>query len=179
MENARPLGASHSLSNSQRAYLSGTFDDPDLGKFGKAFYFYLVPEGKGTVQLEWPEITQKVNECYENSFSQLGLPFRDRQLRRLFRKYMAVTLRWTSKLTGRIARDVIDEKRGDDSPLNPTEQVMHDLRYGRAEHFGKINVGYLYGCGPLFATFFNDVFRSVANGELHLPPTEGVADRAS
>jgi hypothetical protein len=41
---------------------------------------------------------------------------------------------------------------------------MHDLRYGASESFGKINVGFLLGCGPLFASFFNDIFRSVANG---------------
>jgi hypothetical protein len=31
---------------------------------------------------------------------------------------------------------------------------MLKLKYGAAEHFGRINIGFLFGCGPLFETFF-------------------------
>ena len=32
------------------------------------------------------------------------------------------------------------------------------------EQFGRINAGYLTGCGQLFSAFFNDIFEAVANG---------------
>lgn len=145
--------------------LPAIFDDPDLGAFGKAFYFHLVPEGQGRHEFEaWPEINRAIEECRAKDFSQLGLDFSSAHLRRLFRKYMAVMIRWTSKMTGQLALEVIKAKLGDAAQLTEPELALFNLRYGASPIFGKINVGYLSNCGSLFTEFFNDVARSIAGG---------------
>ncbi len=89
---------------------------------------------------------------------------------------MAVTVRWTSKMTGQLARQLIDQWRDDNSPLSPVEETMLSLRYGAAEHFGKINVGFLFGCGPLFETFFNEIYRSIGNGQPQAEQDQATTD---
>lgn len=145
--------------------LPARFEDPDLGKFGKALYFHLVPEGHGRAEFAgWREINEKIEQCRTNDFAPLGLPFSPTQLRKLFRKYMAVMVRWTSKMTGQLALGVINAKLGEASPLTERELALLNLRYGDSAIFGKINVGFLLDCGPLFTEFFNDIGRSIANG---------------
>jgi len=150
-------------------YLRRQFDDPKLGAFGKALYFQIVPPGTGRVELDGWEPGAIVETCKKNDFADLKLGFSARELHQLYRKYMAVTVRWTSKLTGQLAHLLIEEMRSDTRPLTPAEQTMVSLKYGAAEHFGKINVGFLFGCGPLFDTFFNEIYRSIGNGR---PETE-------
>ena len=141
------------------------FEDPALGKFGKALYSHLVSEGEGRAEFKgWPEINKRIEECRAKDFAQLGLPFSSAQLRKLFRKYMAVMIRWTSKMTGQLALDVINAKLGKGAQLTERELTLLNLRYGASAIFGKINVGFLFGCGPLFAGFFNDIYRSIAGG---------------
>jgi hypothetical protein len=140
------------------------FDNPILGKFSKALFFHLVPEGEGRAELEWSDISKEIRRCRRRSFAQLQLDVPGRELRRLYRTLMAVTVRWMSKLTGQLAEELIDEMRDDSRPLRAEEVAMRDLRYGAAANFGKINVGFLFECGPLFATFFNNIFQSIADG---------------
>ncbi|MCA9123914.1 MAG: hypothetical protein H6822_30155 [Planctomycetaceae bacterium] len=144
--------------------LQRQFDDPDLGKFGKALYHHLIPPGEGREVVEcWSNLTKEIERCRADDFRDLGLGFDRNYVRQLYRKYMAVTIRWTSKMTAKVARSVIDALHDDITSLSPSEQVMHELRYGAAECFGKINVGFLFGCGPMFECFFNDIYRSIAS----------------
>jgi hypothetical protein len=146
--------------------LPDKFDDPDLGKFGKKFYHHLIEPGEGRAVVEkWSDITKEIERCRQNYFADLNLGFEARYLRRLYSKYMAVVVRWMSKLTGDLATQLIDEKRTDDSPLTPVEVAMRNLRYGSAEQFGKINVGFLFGCGQLFSVFFNNIYQAIAGGQ--------------
>lgn len=146
-------------------FLKRRFDDSDLGAFGKALYFQMVPPGTDRFELDGWEPGAIVESCKENGFAELNLDLSARELQKLYRKYMAVTVRWTSKLTGQLAHQLVEERRSDNRPLTPAEQTMLDLKYGAAESFGKINVGFLFGCGPLFETFFNNIYRSIANEE--------------
>ena len=145
-------------------FLGRTFDDPELGKFGKALYFQIVPPGEGRCELEGGEPGAVVTHCIENSFADLKIGGSARERCRLFRKYMAVTVRWTSKLTGQLAQQLVDEMKPDELPLSPAEHTMLNLKYGAAECFGKINVGFLWKCEDLFEAFFNEIYRSVAEG---------------
>ena len=156
--------------------LERQFDDPKLGAFGKALYFQIVPPGNGRLELEGSEPAKIVENCKENDFAELNLGLSPRELRRLYRKYMAVTVRWTSKMTGQLAQHLIHKMKSDTSPLSPVEQIMLKLKYGAAEHFGKINVGYLFGCGPLFETFFNEIYRSIADGRSRVEQGQATTD---
>ena len=156
--------------------LERQFDDPKLGAFGKALYFQIVRPGNGRLELEGSEPARIVENCKENDFAELDLGLSPRELRRLYRKYMAVAVRWMSKMTGQLAQQLIDKMKSDTSPLSPVEQIMLKLKYGAAEHFGKINVGYLFGCGPLFETFFNEIYRSIADGPSPEEQTQATAD---
>lgn len=145
-------------------HLDHEFRDPKLWRFAWELYVHLVPEGEGLVKLDLPSVSRKIDQYRENDFAQLGLDLTGRELQRLFRKMIAVTLRRTSKLTGRVALDVIREKYDGTVALNPTEELLLNLRYGSTEQFGWINAGYLTGCGQLFSAFFNDIFEAVAKG---------------
>jgi hypothetical protein len=157
--------------------LPDEFDDPDLGKFGKKFYHHLIEPGEGRAVVDkWSDITKEIERCRQNCFADLNLGFEARYLRRLYRKYMAVVVRWMSKLTGDLATQLIDEKRSDVSPLTPVEVAMRNLRYGSADQFGKINVGFLFGCGQLFSVFFNNIYQAIAGGQSEARRTKATND---
>ena len=157
-------------------FLERQFEDPILGKFGRALYFQIVPPGKGRMELKASEPWAIVKKCKENDFSDLKLSLSARESQKLFRKYLAVTVRWTSKMTGQIAHQLVKELCNDERPLTPAEKTLLNLRYGAAEPFGKINVGFLFGCNSLFITFFNNIFRSIANDELPVEQDKAISD---
>ncbi len=156
--------------------LGRQFDDDNLGAFGKALYFQIVPPGTGRLELEGWEPAEIVESCRKSDFAELNLGLSARELQRLYKKYMAVTVRWTSKLTGQLARQLVDQWRSDGSPLSSAEQTMLNLKYGAAEHFGNINVGFLFGCGPLFETFFNEIYRSIGNRRSQAEQNQATTD---
>ena len=142
--------------------LEERFEDPDLGEFSRALHQKLVAPGRGSQQVQFAQITSQVAELRRSDFKGLGLKFQPRKLHQLFRRFLAVTLRWSGQLTGVVAEQLIRERclaAGDQElvrPLSENEKQLLDLRYGAPRILSDINIGYLFGCGDIFADLIND-----------------------
>jgi hypothetical protein len=147
------------------------FDDADLGRFAKALYFFLVPAGEGTEELRAADIVTKVRRAKAAKFAALGLDLPPRKRLQLFKKLLAVAVRWASQVTGEVARRVVihylkhHQAMQDRTSLSADEQAMLDLRYGASPDLGNINVGFLFGCGPLLADLVNQLYQSYLYGK--------------
>ena len=143
-------------------FLGQSFDDPALGRFSKKLYLYLVGEGHGRREIaNWSDVTARVIEAYRDNFNCLELDVDRQASRSLFRKYMAVAIRWNSKVCGEIARGIVEDRMGSSLRLNQAEEALFALRHGAPPCFGKINYGFMFGCGNLFSEFFNGLVNSI------------------
>jgi hypothetical protein len=83
---------------------------------------------------------------------------------------MAATIRLASQVNLFVAKFVIFDflKRASDDygsdDFAADEQSLLELRYGACRALGDINVGLLYGCGPLFAELVNEYAISLLHG---------------
>jgi hypothetical protein len=155
-------------------WLPDSFDDPQLGAFAKALYFTLVPAGDGTIEIDVSSMQSRIQRLWQSSFAQLDLSVEPRQRRRLFKRLLAAAVRcasqtnlWTAKLV------ILGFLQRGDAAYGPAdftgeEQSLLELRYGACRALGDINVGLLFGCGPLFAELVN----SYAITRLHEVPLE-------
>ncbi|OAI53252.1 hypothetical protein AYO44_04275 [Planctomycetaceae bacterium SCGC AG-212-F19] len=130
----------------------------------KALYFFLVPEGQGMVGVDPPVLVARVEQLRAEGFAPLKLRIQPRRLQSAFRKLLAVTVRYASQLTGAIAEELIGERlhQARRARLDPREKDLLTLRYGACRVLGDINVGFLFGCGPLLADLVNDYFLTLA-----------------
>ena len=144
--------------------LAPVFEDPDLGKLAKALYFHLVPEGEGMTEVDTAVTTAKVEACRAGGFAPLQLGLSPRQVQPLFRKLLSVTVRYASQVTGDVAVDLIRQRlrKAGRRKLSAAEGEMLALRYGACPALSDINVGFLFGCGPLMADLVNDYFLTLA-----------------
>jgi len=81
-----------------------------------------------------------------------------------FRKLLAVTVRYSSQLTGAVAEEWVAQRlrRAHRCPVNQAEKELLTLRYGASRVLNDINVGFLFGSGPLLADLVNDYFLTLA-----------------
>lgn len=144
--------------------LPGRFEDPELSRFGKALYFYLVPEGQDLSEVDSAVVAAKVEACRKDGFAALNLNTSPRKLQRVFRKLLAVTVRWCSQLTGAAATELVERRLAQSKhrTLNSAERALIELRDGSCRALGDINVGFLFGCGPLLSEKVNAYFRALA-----------------
>jgi hypothetical protein len=144
--------------------LPPAFDDLDLGRLAKALYFFLVPKGHGLVEVDAPSLAAKVERLRAQGFAPLELGIPARQLRPSFRKLLAVTVRYSSQLTGAVAEEWVAQRlrRAHRCPVNQAEKELLTLRYGASRVLNDINVGFLFGSGPLLADLVNDYFLTLA-----------------
>jgi hypothetical protein len=144
--------------------LPTTFEGPDLGRLAKALYLHLVPPGEGMTEVDSAALTTKVEACRKAGFAPLQLRISARKLQPLFRKLLAVTVRYASQLTGAAAEELIARRlrqAGRPAPAG-AEQEMLALRFGASRALNDINVGFLFGCGPLLADLVNDYYLTLA-----------------
>jgi hypothetical protein len=146
-------------------HLPAVFEDVELGQLAKALYFQLVPEGQGRAELQTSGIKAAVEAVRADDFAPLELAIPPRRLHRLFRRLLAVTIRYAGQLTGAAARQLIEERLGSGhEPLRPAELALLELRYGASPALGDINVGFLFGCGPLLADLIDEYALALAAG---------------
>jgi hypothetical protein len=155
-------------------WLPESFDDPHLGAFAKALYFALVPAGEGTIEIDVSSMQSRIRRLWLSSFVELDLSVEPRQRRRLFKRLLAAAVRYASQANLWVAKLLIfGFLRRADAAYGPAdftgeEQSLLELRYGACRALGDINVGLLFGCGPLFAEIVN----SYAITRLHDVPLE-------
>ena len=145
--------------------LPDVFDDPDLGRLCKALYLHLVPDGRGLIEVDVPAITAQVEALRSKGFVALGAGIAARKVQPLFRKLLAVTVRYASQLTGAVVEDMIDQRLGEAwrPQLTAVEKEMLAVRYGACRALNDVNVGFLFGCGPLLADLVNDYFLTLTH----------------
>jgi hypothetical protein len=137
--------------------LEDRFEDPRLGEFTRALHQTLVPHGHGFLEVQPAQVSSQVSQLRQSGFEELRLPYSRRRLNRLFRKFLAVTLRWSGQLTGVVVEELIRERDPDlVRELRETEEGLLALRYGAPRILSDINIGYLFGCGEIFADLIND-----------------------
>lgn len=141
-------------------------EDADLGRFAKALYFLLVPAGKGMEELRVADIVRTIRQAKAAKFAALEMDLPPRRRLHLFKILLAVAVRWSSQLTGEVARRLVTRYLQNDPEmqhrvtLSADEQAMLDLRYGASRDLGDINVGFLFGCGPLLADLVNQLYQT-------------------
>lgn len=151
--------------------LPNQFDDPDLGRFARALYFYLVPAGEGRAELRGADVVRQVERAKAAKFAALELDLPPRKRLQLFKVLLAVAVRWASQLTGALARRLViryleyDPETRPHATLTDDEQAMLELRYGASRDLGDINVGFLFGCGPLLADLVNQLYATYLYGQ--------------
>lgn len=151
--------------------LPDQMNDADLGRFAKALYFFLVPAGEGMEELRVADIVRTIRGAKAAKFAALGLDLPPRRRLRLFKVLLAVAVRWASQLTGEVARRLVIRYLQNDKAmqhrvtLSADELAMLALRYGASRDLGDINVGFLFGCGPLLADLVNQLYQSYLNDE--------------
>lgn len=142
--------------------LEDRFEDAQLGEFTKALHQTLVPHGHGFLEVQPAQVSSQISQLRQSGFEELRLPYSHRRLNRLFRKFLAVTLRWSGQLTGVVVEELIRERTlaaGDPDlvrQLRENEERLLALRYGAPRILSDINIGYLFGCGEIFADLIND-----------------------
>jgi hypothetical protein len=141
-----------------------TFEDPELSRLAKALYFFLVPEGQDFAEVDPPALATRVEQLRAEGFAPLQLGIPARRLQAAFRKLLAVTVRFAGQLTGAVAEGLIGQRlrQAGDLGLTSAEGEMLGLRYGACRALNDINVGFLFGCGPLLADLVNDYFLTLA-----------------
>ncbi|HWW85287.1 MAG TPA: hypothetical protein VNZ26_16875 [Vicinamibacterales bacterium] len=157
-------------------FLPEQFDDPELGRFAKAMYRFLVPPGAGIAEVSTSEISSKVNGLRKTGFTRLALGRSPRHLNKLFRKLLAVTVKFCSQLTGEVAAELVRDYlhhypalAGGPTALSDDERSLLDFRYGACHDLGNINVGFFYGNGFLVGLLLNKLYMHYA---LASPETE-------
>jgi hypothetical protein len=117
-------------------------------------------------------IVTKIRRAKAAKFAALGLDLPARRQLHLFKILLAVAVRWASQLTGEVARQLVirylesDPETEDRAFLSADEQALLDLRYGASRDLGDINVGFLYGCGPVLADLVNQLYQSYLDASL-------------
>jgi hypothetical protein len=146
--------------------LADSFDDPELGRLAKALYFHLIREGSGSLVVDAETSASKVETCRADGFSTLGLGTSPRKLRETFRRLLAVTVRYASQLMGQVAAELVNAQLGKAGlrPLTAAERELLDLRYGACRALNDLNVGFLFGCGPVLAGLVNAYLLTIAAG---------------
>jgi hypothetical protein len=144
--------------------LPAQFDDPELGRVAKALYLHLVPEGRGMADVDWKALAARVERLRADGFAPLKLDIPARRLQPAFRKLLAVTVRYASQLSGAVAEELVAQflRQVRRPRLNPAEKEVLALRYGASRALSDVNVGFLFGCGPLLADLVNDYFLTLA-----------------
>jgi hypothetical protein len=159
------LAAAFWTAHTQLPWLPAQFDDPALGRFARALYFHLVEAGTGRATLETSAIQQRIRACQTTGFAALELGMAPRQAAALFRRLLAVSVRYASQLTGTVAEALIRARSGQGTdPFPNPERDLIALRYGACATLGDINVGFLFGCGPLMGSLIDEYARSLALG---------------
>lgn len=140
------------------------FEDPDLGRLCKALFFQLVPEGESLIEVDVSAVTAQLESLRAKNFDALNVGIPARQMPALFRKLLAVTVRYASQITGSVVEEmIIQQLREAGRPvLTLTEKEMLAVRYGASRALGDINVGFLFGCGPLLGDLINDFFFAIS-----------------
>jgi hypothetical protein len=143
-------------------------DDPLVGQLAKALYFHLVPPGGGMAPVRAKAVAARADACWRSEFTALSLGVVPRELRQAFKRLLALTVRYASQLTGQVATGFVGEYLRAGSPMTSAEKDLLELRYGACPALGDVNIGLLFGCGPLLADLVNDYGLALA----------GAADRA-
>lgn len=142
--------------------LEDQFEDPQLGEFTRALHQTLVQHGHGFLEVQPAQVSSQISQLRQSGFEELSLPYPRRTLNRLFRLFLAVALRWSGQLTGVVVEELIRERSlaaGDPDlvrQLTANEAALLALRYGAPRILSDINIGYLFGCGEIFANLIND-----------------------
>jgi hypothetical protein len=145
--------------------LPPTFDDPDLGRFAKTLYLHLVPHEDGMVDVSPSEVAAKVNACWNSEFASLGLNAQARDLRKVFRRLLSLTVQWAGQLVGAAAEGVVlAKKAAGNRPLSDREKRLLELRYGACPALGGVSVGFLVDCGPILVDLITEYAYVVAAG---------------
>jgi hypothetical protein len=144
--------------------LPDAFDDPDLGKLCRALYLHLVPAGQGLIEVNAAAVRRRVEELRATGFVALDIGVAPRRTQPLFRKLLAAAVRYASQLTGSVVEDMIGERlaRARRPALTAAEKQMLAVRYGACRALNDVNVGFLFGCGPLLADSINDYFLALS-----------------
>lgn len=140
--------------------LPAVFEDADFGKLAKALYFHVVPEGQDLIEAEGRALTAQVEALRKQNFVALNTGISSRKMPALFRKLLAVTVRYSSQLTGSVVEDMINERLHNERKpaLTEIEKEMLAIRYGACRALNDINLGFLFGCGYLLADRINEYF---------------------
>ena len=145
--------------------LPATFVDPKLSQFAEALYLHLVPRGDGMVDVNPREVAAKINACWRSGFDALGLNAQPRELRKVFRRLLSLTVQWAGQLAGTAAEGVILAKRVvGDRPLTGRERSLLELRYGACQALGGVSFGFLNNCGPAMGCLITEYAYQVATG---------------
>lgn len=140
--------------------LPDVFEDAHLSNFAKVLYLDLAGEGEGFVELSVSRIRSRILALWRENFVSLDVTAPNRYRRPVFKKLMAATIRMGSQFNGMVARTLVIKRLGasarDTSTFTDEEESLLELRYGGSRALRDINIGLLFGCGPLFADLVND-----------------------
>lgn len=142
--------------------LPDAFEDAAMSSFSKALYFKLVPSGAGEHCVDPTAIRSMVHADWNANFESLEIDVPVRRRRYVFKRVLAATIRLASQLNGIVAKALVVRRLGvhhglnDRNTLTASEQAILELRYGGSKALRDINLGLLFGCGPLFAGLVND-----------------------
>ena len=142
--------------------LPNEFEDPDMSNFVNVLYHDLVPAGTGRETVRTSEIRRRIMSLWLDDFRDLDVRPPVRQRRRVFKRILAATIRLASQLNGYVARALVFRQLGahhgprDIDTLTHHEEALLELRYGGSQALRDINLGLLFGCGPLFAELINE-----------------------
>jgi hypothetical protein len=145
--------------------LPATSDDPELGRFAKALYLHLVPDGTGMVEVTRQEFAEKVNALWNSGFAALGLKVQARKLRQVFRRLLSLTVHWGGQMAGTAAKGVVLAKKvAGNRPLTDREERLLELRYGACQVLGGVSFGFLNNCGPNMGSLITEYAYQIATG---------------
>jgi len=139
--------------------LPDAFEDPDMSNFTRVLYDDLVQPGAGRQGVCISVIRQRIMSHWSDYFASLDLRAPTRQRRQVFKKVLAATIRLASQLNGLVARALIFKRLNsprDEQTLSAEEEALLELRYGASRALRDVNIGLLFGCGPMFAELVND-----------------------
>jgi hypothetical protein len=142
--------------------LPDVFVDPEMSRLTNMLYYSLVPKGEESAEIATSELIQRVMTHWNDCFRAFDLETPVRERRKLFKKVLAASIRFASQMNEDVAKALIFKRLGeqhrsrDRETFTPAEKSLLELRYGGSRDFRDINLGLLFGCGPLFEDLIND-----------------------
>ena len=144
------------------------FHDKLLWEFAKQILSRIEGCEIGELSLDIRTLRTQVKGWWKTNFQDFqmklgGKELRERDRRKVFKRLMSVAVRQSSSMTWQIAFEILQTALAAEPMFSTREAKLFEIRYGSYESLGKINVGFLYGDGPLHSNLLNALGKSLVS----------------